>query len=1105
MTKPTEETLLPNKPLDEDPIGEGAQEIRRVKQALIDVYPIGPDDLDYEKTENWWPAGSMTGGVDPDVASGAALPHDAMQDRYALLADQVANYDWDVPENKNILTIGMENNAHINVPDSSNWVNIETDDHVQAKALNDLNDVYIGSVEPLDKDILVYNDSFNQWINRPIQELVTKGDDGVDGKGWTGTTILQNDDTTYIVRFDSTYPELVFDTDNLRGPAGSDGTSAYQQWLDAGNSGTEQDFLDSLQGANGANGADGDSAYQIAVDNGFLGTEEEWLESLVGDEGPAGADGHGLNFQGEVADEASLPGTANEGDAYKTTDTGHIWVYTENGDWLDLGNVEGTPGADGASAYEIAVANGFVGDEAAWLESLVGDEGVTPTIVAGTATKLDHQAAPTVTLSVLGNDTYQYDFGIPAGEPADPLDLEPLENAVADLQTDLNSLEGRVGQNETDISDIQAEQITQNDSIQANQDKNDEQDLRLDGLDTSVSDNALAIEVNANAIADIQNIQGGANTVPDPVKADDVLMSDGPDAYSWRTIDFAAIDDVRDKVYDHENQIHGNPDTLPDPTVGLIDRVTDLENAVEQIEGLDPADHVSQEQLNEALWGESQGGTINDPADGVYAAIKANTDEIESNNADILDLQGRVGQNETDIANLQTSTGDNATAIGENATAIGILEGRVDGHDTDIAQNTGDIQQNQTDISTNAGNIAQNTIDIGLLDGRVTVNEGDISTNTTDISAIKAQLTPGSHETILTSVDNGDGTYSTTWAPNEHIDDELPDTSTANEGDILALVDNAGELEPAWIVQPEAMDLGNTVPWTHGQYNELFVTDGAATLDLHVTPMVHVLPTSGSTVTMTASVPQRPDPDNVGSFLPIHGMTANIVLDMNSTYDFSDPIWNIGTQTYTDLDNDMILSFLSEDSKWHCVGMSYVGADAVVEAGSSGIEEAPEDGNTYVRKDGQWVSGGKVLQVVQAVKTDSFSNTTATLVQIPGLSADITPKSTSSKILVMYSVGMGNNDATGGMKLQLYRDGTEIYLGTTATSENLSSYGGVAGNVDNITNFAGIYLDLPSSTSAVTYSLSAARHTRGSVTINQRGSGLSNVTPSSITLMEIAG
>jgi hypothetical protein len=37
----------------------------------------------------------------------------------------------------------------------------------------------------------------------------------------------------------------------------------------------------------------------------------------------------------------------------------------------------GTNGADGSSAYEIAVANGFVGSEAQWLTSLVGANGAT--------------------------------------------------------------------------------------------------------------------------------------------------------------------------------------------------------------------------------------------------------------------------------------------------------------------------------------------------------------------------------------------------------------------------------------------------------------------------------------------------------------------------------------------------------------------------------------------------------------------------------------------------------------------------------------------------------------------------------------------------------
>lgn len=44
--------------------------------------------------------------------------------------------------------------------------------------------------------------------------------------------------------------------------------------------------------------------------------------------------------------------------------------------------IGGTGGSDGKSAYDIAVDNGFVGDEAAWLLSLKGPKGDTGT--AGT-------------------------------------------------------------------------------------------------------------------------------------------------------------------------------------------------------------------------------------------------------------------------------------------------------------------------------------------------------------------------------------------------------------------------------------------------------------------------------------------------------------------------------------------------------------------------------------------------------------------------------------------------------------------------------------------------------------------------------------------------
>ena len=52
----------------------------------------------------------------------------------------------------------------------------------------------------------------------------------------------------------------------------------------------------------------------------------------------------------------------------------------EKGDKGDTGapgsdGLDGANGVDGKSAYDIAVAHGFVGTEAEWLESLKGDKG----------------------------------------------------------------------------------------------------------------------------------------------------------------------------------------------------------------------------------------------------------------------------------------------------------------------------------------------------------------------------------------------------------------------------------------------------------------------------------------------------------------------------------------------------------------------------------------------------------------------------------------------------------------------------------------------------------------------------------------------------------
>lgn len=94
------------------------------------------------------------------------------------------------------------------------------------------------------------------------------------------------------------------------------GKSAYEVAVDNGFMGDEQQWLESLigpqgergvdglegqtgpqgdPGVNGVDGVDGLSAYDIWIDQGNVGTEQDFLDSLVGPQGPQGNPGTGSN------------------------------------------------------------------------------------------------------------------------------------------------------------------------------------------------------------------------------------------------------------------------------------------------------------------------------------------------------------------------------------------------------------------------------------------------------------------------------------------------------------------------------------------------------------------------------------------------------------------------------------------------------------------------------------------------------------------------------------------------------------------------------------------------------------------------------------------
>jgi len=76
--------------------------------------------------------------------------------------------------------------------------------------------------------------------------------------------------------------------------------------------------------------------------------------------------------------------------------------------------------------------------------------------------------------------------------------------------------------------------------------------------------------------------------------------------------------------------------------------------------------------------------------------------------------------------------------------------------------------------------------------------------------------------------------------------------------------------------------------------------------------------------------------------------------------------------------------------------------------------------------------GGGIVQVVQSTKTDTASVTGPTFGDV-GLSATITPKSSSNKILVLVQANIGGSVGYD-MKTRLMRGNTPIHIGDAAGS-----------------------------------------------------------------------
>lgn len=222
------------------------------------------------------------------------------------------------------------------------------------------------------------------------------GQDGQDGKDGTDGVDGQNGADGITPHIDENTGNWFIGDENTgvhaQGPQGIQGIQGIPG-VDGQDGKDGKDGSTGPQGPKGNDGSTGKSAYEIAVDYGFSGNEEAWLLSLKGQDGQNGQNGK----DGKDGKDGLDGSTGPQGPAGQDGSNGLTpYINSSNKHWMigdsDTGIVaegvdgtngtNGTNGVDGStgkSAYEIAVDNGFVGNEQAWLASLHGQDGTNGT------------------------------------------------------------------------------------------------------------------------------------------------------------------------------------------------------------------------------------------------------------------------------------------------------------------------------------------------------------------------------------------------------------------------------------------------------------------------------------------------------------------------------------------------------------------------------------------------------------------------------------------------------------------------------------------------------------------------------------------------------
>jgi len=173
-------------------------------------------------------------------------------------------------------------------------------------------------------------------------------------------------------------------------------------------------------------------------------------------------------------------------------------------------------------------------------------------------------------------------------------------------------------------------------------------------------------------------------------------------------------------------------------------------------------------------------------------------------------------------------------------------------------------------------------------------------------------------------------------------------------------------------------------------------------------------------------------------------------------------------------------------------------------------------GTTYSAGNGISISGttiksaaGAIISVSQTYYPGTFSTTSTSFTNVTGLALSVTPKTSTSQLLVFVNIYGSNSTSTATTLFCLLRNGTSVG-GGTAVSNNPSVIGmGSIPYNSQVYCTSICYLDSPATTSTVTYQVQMSVQSGYTGTVGYAPAAADNSTygryPATITVLEVAG